>query len=197
VIFNIYYIDFVCLYLNYLLLCVKSARLTVLDSFQHLLPDSERQVTQITRHMNQSSRTHPWIRLWDLDSEEHSGVRTAVNLSSDPLREEIRAAHLPFHPDFIVLENIYSSGKYRDGKHFNILSNTLTVNESLYTSCFMHREWSQIDLSPLETRRHCLSSSPPCLWVCVKELRCVCSSPPASPSSSASSAPLPPSVQWL
>ncbi len=55
--------------------------------------------------------------------------------------------------------------------------------------------WSEI--RPLESRRHWISSSPPCLWLCVKELRCVCSSPPASPSSSASSAPLPLSVQWL
>ncbi len=32
--------------------------------------------------------------------------------------------------------------------------------------------WSEI--RPLESRRHWLSSSPPCLWLCVKELRCVC-----------------------
>ncbi len=43
--------------------------------------------------------------------------------------------------------------------------------------------WSEI--RPLESRFHWLSSSPPCLWLCMKELRCVLSSPPALLHSSA------------
>jgi len=39
------------------------SRLTVLDDVLHLLPDSERQVAQVSWHMNQSSRSHLWIRL--------------------------------------------------------------------------------------------------------------------------------------
>ncbi len=67
------------------------------------------------------------------------------------------------------------------------------INNSINQSSTI--QWSEI--RPLESRCHWLPSSPLSLWLCVKELRYVCSSPPAYPSSSASSAPLPPSVQWL
>ncbi len=140
------------------------SRLTVLDDVLHLLPDSEGQVAQVSWHMNQSSRRRLWIRLWDLDSGRTFRIRTAVTLPSEAERPETPADHSPFHRDWKLLQNKHTI--------YHQELNQSSINQSI-------NGWSEI--RPLESRRHWLSSSPPCLWLCVKELRCVCSSPPASP----------------
>jgi len=63
----------------------------------HLRPDSEQQVAQVSWHMNQSSRSHLWIRLWDLDS---GGTFRSQNCSgSEPERPETPVDHSTFHWD--------------------------------------------------------------------------------------------------
>ena len=82
-----------------------AVRLTVLDDVLHLLPDSERQVAQVSWHMNQSSRSLLWIRLWALDSGRTFRSQNCSGFGSEPERPETGADHSPFHWDWKLLQN--------------------------------------------------------------------------------------------
>ncbi len=95
--------------------------------------------------MNQSSRRRLWIRLWDLDSGRTFRIRTAVTLPSEAERPETPADHSPF--------TSWLETPAEQTHHLSSRLNQSSINQSM------------IDLKfrPLESRRHWLSSSPPCL----------------------------------
>ena len=63
------------------------------------------EVAQVSWHMNQSSRSHLWIRLWALDSGRTFRSQNCSGFGSEPERPETGADHSPFHWDWKLLQN--------------------------------------------------------------------------------------------